>query len=1090
MKSHARRVIIYPVYLYAYGKCACIAGKEYELRRNREYGNDRPKSPSFANGLALFSVFLVLSLILFGVFGKSGAFVTDFLTGVFGYAVYAYSVSGLIIGIALMLKRKRSVTTGVMLLYIVAVALVIVMIHMFSSKNYSGGTYGEYLTACYKNADTAGGWLGALLLYFPTKLYIVSEVLAGLLLVGVIALLIVCQLNKEITFRARQFGSGKTKKEKVRPVEGNSYQTSAQGYEEFYGDEDGREAYNSNAAKDFNKKVSRRFTRKPVEYDDVEDMGSESVEDYSDSYRYEENDAISDKVVDEALDVYNMRRKKDAMEKLYNKRDDKKTAASDQKTETRSSWDILYGGEKKSSYYQSSAGSYGTKQENTYSQNVRPVQPAKPEEEKDIYEGYSNNSRIRTMEENLRRMREEREREESDSAFDVSEEDASEENGLTESGYPDDGVQTYEAPAAKSGSSEDDMTRDLFTNIDKLLDDDKKDKKQSDKPLLSGSMDDFGEAEDKTERGGDPLKGFTGTGDDYKRSNATDYTKSESRKPYEASAQKNASDAFEAPKSFETSKPSAPVRPAFEPVRPAFEMEVKSTPASAPAESPKPKKLVKRKPYVPPRLDCLRDYKEEVDSGTDFEDKIASVETCLANFGIDAKVVNVVKGPTFSRLELEVPPGISVNKIPQHYNDLAMCLAAESIRIEAPIPKKRFVGIEIPNENRGTVGLKPIINSREFNNGKSSGLFFALGKDIDGECYVGDITEFPHALVAGASGAGKSVCLNCMLVSMLYKYSPEDLRLILIDPKEVEFNKYEGLPHLLVPEILSDNAKIINALKWAIDEMERRYSEIKLHKLSNIEEYNSACKGNKEMQKMPYILIIIDEAADIMQSPSAKEFEALVKRLTAKARAAGLHIIVATQRPSVDVITGTIKANLPTRIAFAVVSNVDSKTILDYAGAEKLLRKGDMLYKLSTKPQPVRLQCSFISGGEVLAVVDQVKENNEAYFDEDIQKAIDFVPEEPDQASVSGGDADAGGSGTNDPMFAQAVKLAIDNGSISISMLQRKLYLGFPRAAKLLDMMEARGFISKPAPGNKQRDILITQDEYDRLFSDEGGDGE
>ena len=519
---------------------------------------------------------------------------------------------------------------------------------------------------------------------------------------------------------------------------------------------------------------------------------------------------------------------------------------------------------------------------------------------------------------------------------------------------------------------------------------------------------------------------------------------------------------------------------------------VKET-APAPKDSvepPKPKKPIKRKPYVPPRLDCLRDYKEEVDSGTDFEEKIASVETCLANFGIDAKVVNVVKGPTFSRLELEVPPGISVNRIPQHYNDLAMCLAAESIRIEAPIPKKRYVGIEIPNENRGTVGLKPIINSREFNNGKSSGLFFALGKDIDGECYVGDITEFPHALVAGASGAGKSVCLNCMLVSMLYKYSPEDLRLILIDPKEVEFNKYEGLPHLLVPEILSDNAKIINALKWAIDEMERRYSEIKTHKLSNIEEYNSYCKTNKELQKMPYILIIIDEAADIMQSPSAKEFEALVKRLTAKARAAGIHIIVATQRPSVDVITGTIKANLPTRIAFAVVSNVDSKTILDYAGAEKLLRKGDMLYKLSTKPNPVRLQCAFISGGEVLSVVDQVKANNEAYFDEDIQKAIDFVQEEPDQAATTGDAGEGGGSGNHDPMFAQAVKLAIDNGSISISMLQRRLYLGFPRAAKLLDMMEARGFISKPAPGNKQRDILITQEEYDKLFSDEGGDGE
>lgn len=1032
------------------------------MRRKRAASNDRPKSSGFANGLAIFSVFLVLSLILFGVFGKAGAVVTKFLTGVFGYAIYAYGISGMIIGIALMLKRKRSVTTGVTLLYVAAVALVIVMIHLYSSRIYADGTYGEYMNACYQNADTAGGWLGALLLYFPAKLYIVSEVLAGLLLIGVIALLIVSQLNKEITFRARQFGSGKSSRKDRKAVQTVSY-TDQQTEATYAVQDEEREFYNGDVdGRQHSNRMGRRFGKKPVEYDDIEDIGTqEQAEDYSSYYRERNvDDAISDKVVDEALDVYNKRRKQDAMDKLYNRDSKKSTYSDDTKAEAKSSWDILYGGAKK------------------------PVekQPEKPQENKDIYDGYSNNSRLRTMEENLRRMKEEKERGENADVSDAS--------GIqTDSFENTEDVSSINVPEEKT--SEDDMTRNLFTNIDKLLDGDEgtkedvKDEKPNDtksgKSLLSGSMDAFGEAEDKTEYGGDPLKGFNSNTEEYTRSNIEETPKKPEPKPYE------------------------PVKPVVRPVigvntdispvqKPSVKESVSNV--SAPSESAsaaepqKPKKPVRRKPYVPPRLDCLRDYKEEVDSGTDFEEKIMSVETCLANFGIDAKVVNVVKGPTFSRLELEVPPGISVNKIPQHYNDLAMCLAAESIRIEAPIPKKRFVGIEIPNENRGTVGLKPIIDSKEFNNGKSSGLFFALGKDIDGECYVGDITEFPHALVAGASGAGKSVCLNCMLVSMLYKYSPEDLRLILIDPKEVEFNKYEGLPHLLVPEILSDNAKIINALKWAIDEMERRYSDIKQHKLSNIEEYNSYCKGNKDMQKMPYILIIIDEAADIMQSPSAKEFEALVKRLTAKARAAGIHIIVATQRPSVDVITGTIKANLPTRIAFAVVSNVDSKTILDYSGAEKLLRKGDMLYKLSTKPQPVRLQCAFISGGEVLSVVEQVKENNEAYFDEDIQKAIDFVQEEPDQAAATGEAGEGGGSGSNDPMFAQAVKLAIDNGSISISMLQRRLYLGFPRAAKLLDMMEARGFISKPAPGNKQREILITQEEYDRLFSDEGGDGE
>lgn len=1026
-------------------------------RKRPEAENARSKNSGFANGLAIFSVFLVLSLILFGVFGKAGAVVTKFFTGVFGYAVYAYAISGMLIGLAVMLNRKRSVTAAVTLLYVVAVALVISMIHLYSSRIYADASYGDYMKACYENADTAGGWIGALLLYFPTKLYIVSEVLAGLLLIGVVALLVVSQLNKEITFRARQFGfrSGK-KTRQAAPPSGYGEQSTVV----YDGPERDREIYNGDAeGRQHSNRVGRRFGKKPVSYEDIEDIGTdEQTEDYSSYYSADRrvDDAISDKVVDEALDVYNKRRKQDAMDKLYNSRDVKKPVVSDDtRTEARNSWDILYGS--------------GAKKQDT------PSEKPKEEDKKDIYEGYSTSSRMRTMEENLRRMREQQEREQAENA---AEDDVDESTGISESGYPDDPEDVAPAEDTANGSedkqSDDDVTRSLFSNIDKLLDDgdEKDDKPASGRSLLSGSMDAFGEAEDKTERGGDPLKGFTGGKDDYERSNADDADKEE--------------------KTFRSAEPKK-----FEPVRPVVLPKASETPAvpstsatsATSAEPPKPQKPVKRKPYVPPSIDCLKDYVEEVDSGTDFEEKIESVETCLANFGIDAKVVNVVKGPTFSRLELEVPPGISVNKIPQHYNDLAMCLAAESIRIEAPIPKKRYVGIEIPNERRGTVGLKSIINSREFNNGKSSGLYFALGKDIDGECYVGDITEFPHALVAGASGAGKSVCLNCMLVSMLYKYSPEDLRLILIDPKEVEFNKYEGLPHLLVPEILSDNAKIINALKWAIDEMERRYSEIKLHKLSNIEEYNSLCKSNKEMQKMPYILIIIDEAADIMQSASAKEFEALVKRLTAKARAAGLHIIVATQRPSVDVITGTIKANLPTRIAFAVVSNVDSKTILDYAGAEKLLRKGDMLYKLSTKPLPVRLQCAMIAGEEVLSVVEQVNANNEAYFDEEIQKAIDYVPEEPAQASVTSDGGD--GSGNQDPMFAQAVKLAIDSGSISISMLQRKLYLGFPRAAKLLDMMEARGFISQPAPGNKQREILITKEEYDKLFSDDnGGEGE
>lgn len=1012
---------------------------------------ERQKTPSrgsgFANGLAIVSVFAVLCLILFGVFGKAGKIVTDFFTGVFGYSVYAYAIGGVFLGILTMLNKKRSVSGGIAALYCVAFFLVIAMIHMFSSRSYVTGGYGAYIKACYDSANTAGGWLFGLILYYPTKLYLFSQIFAALLLVGVIALLIVCQLNKEITFRARQFRFGSSKKQRnnARVQTTETYRSVPAQSEEEYPEYDEREIYNGDSE---GRQLSNKFGKKrgsdPVDYVSFEDGIQEAdANDYAPYYQkneserttqYSQNSVISDEVVDDALEVYNRRRRQEAMDKLYNKKDE--SAKRSDVSDAQSSWDILYGAPKKRS---SSPASSATS-------------------DKSIYEGYSNNSRLKNLDENLRRMRENENSSDNSYVQDKDEE--------SDYSYSSDNTST------QSESHEDDITTSLFNNLDKLLEDkDTESKDEKPKSMFTASMADFGEAEDKTERGDEPITGLT----------PSEHRQLSYEKPLEPPVQKTETKPFEPVKPVIPPKPVEPVRPQ-QPEQPVAKQETAKTQEPA----PKPAKPVKHKPYVPPTIDCLKDYKEEIDSGVDFEEKIASVEQCLSDFGIDAKVVNVVKGPTFSRLELEVPPGISVNKIPQHYNDLAMCLAVESLRIEAPIPKKKYVGIEIPNERRGTVGLKPIINSAEFNKSKKSGLFFALGKDIDGESYVGDLTEFPHALVAGASGAGKSVCLNCMLVSMLYKYSPEDVRLILIDPKEVEFFKYEGIPHLLIPEILNSNEKIINALKWAIGEMNNRYSLLKTAFVSNIGEYNEMCLSHKDMQKIPYIVIVIDEAADIMQSKVGKEFEALVKTLTAKARAAGIHIIVATQRPSVDVITGTIKANLPTRIAFAVASSVDSKTILDYAGAEKLLRKGDMLYKLSTKPSPVRVQCAFIDAAEVLSVVEQVKNNNECYFDEEIQKAIDFVPAEEPETQVSSEGGNSGGQ--SDAMFVEALRLAVEMRSISISMLQRKLFLGFPRAAKLLDMMEAKGYISKPSNGNKQREVLLSMEDFNNLYP-EGGEG-
>lgn len=489
----------------------------------------------------------------------------------------------------------------------------------------------------------------------------------------------------------------------------------------------------------------------------------------------------------------------------------------------------------------------------------------------------------------------------------------------------------------------------------------------------------------------------------------------------------------------------------------------------APPVGAKPKK--KLAPYVPPDLSCLRDYKEDVsDASSDINEKIRIFEQKMRDINIDVNVVNVVHGPTFTRIEFETTTQVS--KITARVNDITMWLEVQSLRLLAPIPGKGCCGIEIPNPKRGTVGLKTIIQSPAFQNTKSGGLYFALGKDIDGTCYVSDITKFPHGLVAGASGAGKSVCLNAMLCSMLYKYSPEDLRLILVDPKVVEFNVYRDLPHLLLPNIVTEEKQVINALKWAVDEMERRYQMLTDLYVSNITQYNAERPAGTE--KMPYILLVIDEVGDIILSPVGKEFEMLVKRLAAKARAAGIHLILATQRPSVDVITGTIKSNLPTRIAFAVTSGVDSKTILDSYGAEKLLRLGDMLYRdTSVSATPVRVQGAFIDNPEVREIVRQVKERNEAVFDEEICAKIMTV-EEPKPEVVE----TKPHSSLPDTMCIDALEVGLANKTLSISFLQRKLGLGFQRAGKIIDWMKDMGYLQADGKNNA---FVLSEEEVEEI---------
>ena len=486
--------------------------------------------------------------------------------------------------------------------------------------------------------------------------------------------------------------------------------------------------------------------------------------------------------------------------------------------------------------------------------------------------------------------------------------------------------------------------------------------------------------------------------------------------------------------------------------------------------------------YVAPPVELLN-YLENTYhiSDDELQDNIVRLEQVLEDFKVPAKVNNVQVGPAVTRYELTMPRGISVNKIAQMADDIAMTLASNgSIRVEAPIPGKNSVGIEVPNEQVSAVSLRELIDSEQFRQ-RANPLSFVLGKDINGDINFCNLDKMPHVLIAGSTGSGKSVCLNTMILSMCYKAGPQDLRLILIDPKTVEFTQYNGLPHLLIPEVITGKEMTINALDWAIKEMERRYALFAKHRVVNIGEYNKLdIVKNKVEEKIPYIVIVVDELADLMLE-AKREIEDRIAKLAAKARAAGIHLVLATQRPSVDVITGTVKANLPSRIAFALTNYMDSKTVLDGGGAEKLLGKGDMLFKPLDKPEPKRIQGAFVSNAEISAVVEYIKDHNTPVYDDDTGKTI----KNPHQAERSNGaDSVNPREMEFDPVLKDALKIFIQNKQASGSMISRRYSVGFNRAGRIMDQMERAGFIG-PQEGSKPRQVLITMDEYKAIFGDD-----
>lgn len=446
------------------------------------------------------------------------------------------------------------------------------------------------------------------------------------------------------------------------------------------------------------------------------------------------------------------------------------------------------------------------------------------------------------------------------------------------------------------------------------------------------------------------------------------------------------------------------------------------------------------------------------------------VET-LRSFGVETRIVDISRGPTVTRYELQPCAGVKISKITNLADDIALNLATAGVRIEAPIPNKAAVGIEVPNKASSVVGVREIIESPAFVGSKSK-LTVAMGRDIGGNVVIADIAKMPHGLIAGATGSGKSVCINSIIISILYKANPEEVKLLMIDPKVVELGVYNGIPHLLVP-VVTEPRKAAGALGWAVSEMEKRYKMFADRGVRDLEGYNRFVEqlGDPDIVKMPHIVIIIDELADLMMT-APNEVEDSINRIAAKARAAGMHLLIATQRPSVDVVTGVIKANIPSRIAFAVSSQVDSRTILDSAGAEKLLGRGDMLFSPVGSTKPRRIQGCFVSDEEVEAVVEYIKGDRSADYDDDVMVEIER------QAAIekkqrTGLEEDGP---SDDPMLQDAIKVVVESGQASTSLLQRKLKLGYARAARIVDQMEERGVVG-PYEGSKPRKVLITKEQ-------------
>ena len=525
-------------------------------------------------------------------------------------------------------------------------------------------------------------------------------------------------------------------------------------------------------------------------------------------------------------------------------------------------------------------------------------------------------------------------------------------------------------------------------------------------------------------------------------------------------------------------------------------------PQTVPVEHIDSNVLRSKKSYRYPPTELLTEgNKSNVNYDTELKENAKKLIETLESFSVKAKIVGYSRGPSITRYEIQPAPGVKISKITNLSDDIALNLAANGVRMEAPIPGKPAIGIEIPNKTITSVSIRELLESAEFNkNKKTKKLECVLGRDVAGKIIITDLAKMPHLLIAGTTGSGKSVCVNSILMSILFRSSPDDVKMILIDPKLVEFSKYKGIPHLLIP-VVSDAKKAAGALNWAVNEMEERYKEFSIYNVKDIDSYNKMVDKNletmtieeleaedesgevingqfippKAKKKMPKIVIAIDELADLMMVAPG-EVEESICRLAQKARAAGMHLVIATQRPSVNVITGVIKANIPSRISLKVASYVDSKTILDMGGGEKLIGRGDMLYNPVGAPKPIRVQGGFSSDEDIEAVTDFIKDHSTSDYNEEITEQIEQISENLGTKN-SKDNSENEDIDDSDPMLEEAIKLVVEAGQASTSLLQRRLRLGYARAGRLIDTMEQMGVVG-PHEGSKSRKVLITQQQW------------